>query len=254
MHYASNAGDQLLVADLLKRGADIHAKHILGYTALHIASRQGHQPVVAELLNNGADINSKSPKGLTSLHLASEQGHQDVVIELLKNNADINVKTNSGFTALHFASQNGHHAVADELLKNKADISIKDNAGNTALHIASYKEDKYLVVKLLKSGVNLEFNTEIKLLKNEIKNLFGKKSSVYKEINLYSSSPVEYVLTHNDKAKAAISAIKNIENNLDFADYKKLQNCLEAQSVDVSLDLNDLCGKNGSYYLLYSEL
>jgi|GEM_PF-3853125 len=222
LHTASNTGAQLVVAELIKRGADVHIKHTYGYTALHIASRQGHDLVVYELLKNGADyINLKSQKGLTPLYLASEEGHQPVVTELIKNGADISIKNDKDMTALHIALLQGHHSVVSELLKN---------------------------------GVNIDFNTEIKPLKNEIKYLYGKKSLVYKEMNYYILSPVKYILIHNDKVDTAISAIKNIERNLDFIEYQKLQDCLDAQPAGMNIDLNGLCGKDGSFYLVHSEL
>lgn len=42
-----------------------------GLNALHLASKDGHKEVVAELLKRGANVDAATKKGNTALHIAS---------------------------------------------------------------------------------------------------------------------------------------------------------------------------------------
>ena len=49
-----------------------------GLNALHLASKEGHQLIVRDLLGRGARIDSATKKGNTALHIASLAGQNEV--------------------------------------------------------------------------------------------------------------------------------------------------------------------------------
>ncbi len=84
---ACEKGELNKVKDLLKRGADVHAKDNGDKTALMYASMSGHTDIVDLLINHGADVHAKDRDGSTALILASSNGHPDIVDLLKKRGA-----------------------------------------------------------------------------------------------------------------------------------------------------------------------
>jgi ankyrin repeat protein len=70
------------VALLLDRGANIHARDMVGKTALHHAAENGHDEIVKILIDRGADVNTKDAAGRTPLDLAEFGGHARVAATL----------------------------------------------------------------------------------------------------------------------------------------------------------------------------
>lgn len=147
---ASRNGNLEAVRLLLKKGVDVNATNILGFSALEVASSNGHLRVVRLLLDEGAEINAKSSMGTTPLIGASYNGHLEVVKLLLNRGADINAKDRLGETALMNACGEGRVKVVKLLLDKGAEINAKDRLGNTALRAASYK-DHAEIVEFLKA-------------------------------------------------------------------------------------------------------
>ena len=112
---ASRNGNLEAVRLLLKRGVDVNATNILGFSALEVASSNGHLKVVRLLLDAGAEINAKSSMGTTPLIGASYNGLLEVVKLLLNRGADINAKDRLGNTALRAASYKDHAEIVEFL-------------------------------------------------------------------------------------------------------------------------------------------
>ena len=108
---AARAGDDGVVADLIKFGSDITATDQLGRTALHYAARLGHADIVSRLIAAGAPINSVDKGEFTPLLRAIQGGHTAIVARLLDVGADIKMRSLAGDTAQSLAQRVGDPAL-----------------------------------------------------------------------------------------------------------------------------------------------
>ena len=155
---AARGGDKERVLRLIREGADVNVKNLLGETPLHLASRHdGHVKVVKLLLEKGLDVNVTNSSGHTPLHIASSYSKVDLVKLLLEKGADVNANDNDGETPLHYATYNGHAEVAGLLLEKGVDINAINSDGDTALDVAK-RGGKESIVKLLISTSKVSEN------------------------------------------------------------------------------------------------
>lgn len=87
---AATQGNDELMVELLKQGADINTKNQHGRTALIEAARTGDHQVVKTLIEMGASINVKDNYDATALAYANrnkDPGNPEIVLLLLNNNA-----------------------------------------------------------------------------------------------------------------------------------------------------------------------
>ena len=130
----SNLSLNLVFKSLIKKGADVNAKYLLGMTPLHLALEFDYFEMAELLIKNGADVNAKGNINMTPLHLASFKGNLELAELLIKKGADMNAKTQWGDTPLHWAVRNKHLDLAQLLVEYKADVNIKNCNGEKALY------------------------------------------------------------------------------------------------------------------------
>ena len=85
---ASRGGNEALVLELVKRGAEVNARNEGGWDALMYASWKGRTAVVAVLLNHGADPNTRN-EYYTALGLAAANDYLPVCLLLVARAADL---------------------------------------------------------------------------------------------------------------------------------------------------------------------
>jgi len=109
-----------------------------GFTALGLAAFFGHRDLVAELLARGADVHAISHNPMKVLALHSSVAHQHVEISeiLIQHGADINAKQQEGFTPLLEAVQNGQLNMVQMLIKHRADVNLAKDDGVSPLALA----------------------------------------------------------------------------------------------------------------------
>src|SRR5262249_54084205 len=125
----------------LSHGADINYKEAArGQTALMWAAAEGNTQVVAELVERGADIHARTKGGFTPLLFAVRGGRIDTVRALLAVGANANETWQGGRTtgvngisAMLLAVANAHYELASLLLDAGADPNASAQ-GWTALH------------------------------------------------------------------------------------------------------------------------
>lgn len=176
---ASSRGYSNMVAELIKRGANVNLKHYSGETALMFAAAKGDAKIVKALVRAGANPNVKvvsfhageiTPLS-SAINSGSEQrvevvsilisgkaqinpegkflisplmhavGDLEIVKLLIANGADVNQKNVRGATALMAAAIDGPAAVVRYLLEQGADVNARDEDGTTALMCAEGRRE-----------------------------------------------------------------------------------------------------------------
>ena len=144
---------------LLQSEANINDVNDEGDSALHYAAHKGTFEVMNELIKNGANVHAKNNKGYPPLMYTV-----DSIIEplektklLLQNKANIEESDNQEFTALHHATRHGSLEVIKELIKNGANVNAKSKTGRTPLMMAVISQEIILgkVLLLLENGANV---------------------------------------------------------------------------------------------------
>lgn len=171
---ASLRGYSNIVAELIKRGANVNLKHYSGETALMFAAAKGDAKIVKALVRAGANPNVKvvsfhageiTPL-ISAINSDSEQrvevvsilisgkaqinpegqflisplmhavGDLEIVKLLIAKGANVNQKNVRGATALMAAAIDGTASVVRYLLEQGADVNARDKDGTTALMCA----------------------------------------------------------------------------------------------------------------------
>lgn len=103
---------------LLRLGANKHACDSKGTTALHAACRAGSELIVEELVSRGAHISRSDCCGWTPLHIAIFMGRTEIVAHLLKVRAPVLVRNNQNQTPLDLCGDQWTQAVIDSYIQH----------------------------------------------------------------------------------------------------------------------------------------
>lgn len=140
LHYAAVRGDEAVIRELLKRGADPKAIDLVEWSPLHYAIETTEQTKlkanIGALLQGGADVRMRGRDGTGPLHCAAKKGHTQATKQLLSAGAYIEIRDNSRKTPLLWAARNGNGDTVQLLLDKGAFIGAQDDFGRTALHLA----------------------------------------------------------------------------------------------------------------------
>lgn len=158
LFYATKTGRKDLVATLLNRGTDPNTK-ILGRSALIEASENGEQKIVAELLKHGADVDAVDCERNSALMFACSNGHFDIVRMLLKHGVSVNFQNKQGSTAFMLGCMMGQSKILELLLSHQANYRLPNLKGKTPLMLASFY-GRVHVVKLLLAQHDIDVNAK----------------------------------------------------------------------------------------------
>ena len=112
LHVACLSDNRLMVAELLRAGADPCSRDRYKSTPLHLTvespdlsyeqelERVGGVAIMRMLLSAGANVNAKDAWGETLLHAAAATRRCGCIVELLKAGADVNAHNYNGSTPL----------------------------------------------------------------------------------------------------------------------------------------------------------
>lgn len=188
---------------LIKYGALVNSKNVLGQTPLHICLVQhlsenmsitAWEEVVNELICSGSDLNLADSNGNSPLlllaKLAVKATHEDIRAHSLamlrrflsKSNIDPNMSTSSGKTLFMYCAQIAlAHDLGKYLISKRAVIESTDNNGMRALHYACQHGNRSFVSLLLKHNCSLNV-----LDKNGRSELYycieSKSSEIFEEL------------------------------------------------------------------------
>jgi ankyrin repeat protein len=174
--WATSQRHAAVAEELVRRGADIHARSKTGSTALMFAAQQGDADSARILLGAGAKPNDVMPgTGLTPLLIASAMGRAKTAALLLDKGADANAVDASGFTALHYAARRkgavgivsallAHNAKPNVRLKQEKQTAVTANGvvlqGATPLALAAEINNLDAVTALVDGGADPLIPTE----------------------------------------------------------------------------------------------
>jgi len=137
LHHAAYGGQEDIVGELLRRGANIDARDRSGLTPLHYAAFVGASEIARRLICEGADPSAVNDSLTTVLHLAAAGGALDLVQELLGRGFPPDVRNLYGETPLHRAAQRDRLDVVRRLVERGASTNPTDRYLLTPVHKAA---------------------------------------------------------------------------------------------------------------------
>jgi serine/threonine protein kinase len=153
MDQASSDGRRTALLKLIDGGLGVEQMTLGHETALFDAVRGGDQKLMAELLKRRANVNVRNFEGTTPLLLAAVLGRNELGRVLLDRGASVDAADREGRTPLMQAAMRGNVAMARLLLERGASASRVDTYGKTAAAYAGeegYRELTGLLSQNLK--------------------------------------------------------------------------------------------------------
>ena len=146
------ASDLSEVKEAVKKGANVNAHGVLGFTALMHASYKGDTDAVKDFIEKGAPVDTKDAQGRTALMMACAEGHWNAADILLEKGADINATDGKHRTPLMYAAMCGHENVVRELVNEfELNTGIRDYKGRSATKMAS--DNGYTTIERIIKGL-----------------------------------------------------------------------------------------------------
>ena len=146
--FASEQGDDGIVARLLSEGVNFETTSSPGNAALISAAALGKCTIVELLLEAGASVEAENHRGRTALMGAAQRNHVDVVRALLRKGGAIDARDFLGNTALMLVAENSRAALSLSPFTG-------DHSKTTALIIAAWEERCDVARLLLTAGASV---------------------------------------------------------------------------------------------------
>lgn len=124
---------------------------------LVLAARAGQDVLVRQLLARGAAIDALGEDGFTALGAAAFAGARSTVRLLLRAGADPARWGRNGQTALHLASVCGHVPVIDEFIAQRVSLELLNAQRESALDVAAAAQQLQAMDRLLQAGADTRF-------------------------------------------------------------------------------------------------
>ena len=148
------AGDLAKAERVLATGGSVPDSRLddSGKTALMLAAAAGNEQMVALLLRYKAKPDYRDTVGNTALSYAAFGGHREATEALLRAGASPDLENRQGMTPLMIAAQQGRVEVARLLIANGADLTKLDYTGRSALAWAEFNRRSAVVTLLKQAG------------------------------------------------------------------------------------------------------
>lgn len=239
--------DVEIVKLLIKKGANVNAKHRIGKTAMNDALYGNNYDVIPTLIDNGYDLKND---GVSLRQAISDQQHKAIKI-LLDYAIDVNFcKPDTVYpynpTPVSIAAQNNDLEMVKLLVERGADVTIKDKYGERPYNsaVANGNEEMKIFLKSLEPE---QWHNEeqrlvdlkkykipeelLKILRNNNRRIELPENEYIKVIEFNSLLDVKEVNWHKHKFLDLLSYSENYDNEgllvwypkkkcLAFADYE----------------------------------
>jgi ankyrin repeat protein len=150
----------LFLATLNSSPLLVDSKDAFGRTALYIASEKGNDEVVAQLLKRNANLRTRTGLGVEPLHIAAASEHVSTCRLLLQaEHCDVNATDSvQGWTPLFYAVSHSNSLLI-QLLLNQANVDVdhRDSKSLTPFHLA-VQERKLGLMKFLGAHPAVDVN------------------------------------------------------------------------------------------------
>jgi len=160
LYYASYAGANEIVEDLVQKGVDLSVGEESGYTVLQMALKYCSPQTVRMLLNKEAPIDGVNPKGFSTLMYALMYGESDSAWNIAKSSTDYDRLDDDGWTPLLVALRYGHPDIARYLIDRGVRVNKEEKMAFEPLYMAIKYSDLETVKKLVEEGAQLEWQTQ----------------------------------------------------------------------------------------------
>ncbi len=131
--------EEMLVFLIDELGVDMNQTVEAHRTRLFEAVDAGDEVMVAALLARGASTDARGGVwDRTPLHIAVERDHPEILALLLEHGADVDARDNDERTALHLAAYTGNLAAAQQLVAAGADLNARDDIDRTPRDLAAH--------------------------------------------------------------------------------------------------------------------
>jgi Tfp pilus assembly protein PilP len=154
---AAVRGNQASVVELLiRKGARLDLfSGVSELTPLNVAASENHPLLVARLLKAGADPSITDVREHLPIHYAASEGDAASVKLLIDAKSRLNAWTNIGLTPFANAALGGHTAIIQMFLANGIKVNDVDRNGNTMLHAAVWGNNLECARKLIELGADV---------------------------------------------------------------------------------------------------
>ncbi|VAX25999.1 hypothetical protein MNBD_NITROSPINAE02-1660 [hydrothermal vent metagenome] len=150
------SGEIARVKALIKKGADVNSRDMLGVSALMFAIIMDNPEIAKILIDSGAEVNGRDIVGSSALMFAADMGSQAETLHLLISaGADVNARDNMGWTALLLAARSANLDLVKILVKNGARTDAKTESGVTYALAAAQGGLDNIVIDLIEKGENV---------------------------------------------------------------------------------------------------
>lgn len=161
LHLAAAYGQVEAMSLLLKEGANINARNVVGDYPLHAAVDTIQS--VKLLIKAGAGVNAKNNRGQTILHLAADGGKPEIVKFLIESGADINIQDAEKNTPLHNAIESKSGEIVKTLLKAKPNLQLENASNQTPLLLAVERDNLPVMSLILAAGADPNHKNSFKV-------------------------------------------------------------------------------------------
>ena len=140
---------------LIRMGADINSRDIIGATPLIYSVANNKRAAVETLLQYSPDLDIKTNSGESARHIAAKSNYLDLAELLIRDSADINIRDEFNCTPLHFAAIYNYYYLADMLIYYEADIDPLTLDGTSPLMAAVWAGNAEIADILIKNGADV---------------------------------------------------------------------------------------------------
>ncbi len=241
----------ILIAKLLKKGANPNAKDNKDKSLLEIAMNSGSAEVCKILIEAGANPNTKF-SGIYSFALL---GEFELVQILVKAGGNVNAISVNGDSILMAAVQSGKKEIVDFLLKSGADPEYKNKNNERAVTKSlrlGYIDIAHLLLLESKKTTTLNndrialINNSLYLLQHDINELYKRAQLFIQNLSVHSEQETEILVSkiydwfHEERVESSVNRL--------LKEVAQLLNDHQSKNLPVPVEIGKRPWRHSSHF------